>query len=408
MKKTVALLGAFDTKGAEYRFVEDCIRRRGLETFRIDVGVLGAPALVPHVSSAEVASAAGADVEALRTARDRGAAMAAMSQGVEKLVPRLFAEGKFDGILALGGTGGTSVACRAMRALPLGVPKVVVSTVAGRDVSAYVGIADILMIPSVVDIAGLNRLSVGVLARAAAAVSAMVETEPPPHESKPLVVASMFGNTTQAVEAARAVLEAAGCEVLVFHATGQGGRTMESLIDAGLVSGVLDVTTTEWADELVGGVMAAGPSRLEAAARMGVPAVVFPGCLDMVNFNAPETVPAAFAGRRFYQHNPNVTLMRTNVEENRRLGAILAEKLNGSRGPVTVFLPLRGLSVIGAPGGAFHFPEADQALFAALRAGLRSDIPVVEADTNINDPDLARRAAETLLGHLGTARNPKG
>lgn len=400
MAKTVALLGAFDTKGAEYAFVKQCIEARGLKTLTIDVGVLEAPYFTPDVSRAEVAKAAGVDVNKLTTDRDRGEAVAAMSAGAAAILPKLYAESKFDGVLALGGTGGTSVACAAMRALPLGVPKVMVSTVAGTDVSGYVGVKDIVMIPSIVDVAGINKISREVFARAAGAVCGMVETVVPTGQDKPLLVASMFGNTTPAVETARGILEQAGYEVLVFHATGTGGKTMESLIESGLVSGVLDITTTEWADELVGGVFTAGPTRLEAAAKAGIPAIVVPGCLDMVNFNAPDTVPSKFAGRAFYQHNPNVTLMRTNVEENRRLGEILAEKLNQSKGPVTVLLPLKGVSMIAAPGKAFHSPQADEALFATLKQNLRADIPVIEMEANINDPAFAQKCAEVLLDSL--------
>jgi uncharacterized protein (UPF0261 family) len=210
----------------------------------------------------------------------------------------------------------------------------------------------------------------------------------------------MFGNTTPCVNAARAIVEAAGYEVLVFHCTGAGGHTMESLIEAGLIAGVLDVTTTEWADEVVGGVFTAGPTRLEAAARHGVPAIVTPGCLDMVNFGAPDTVPEKFKGRRFYPHNPNVTLMRTTPEENRRMGEIIAGKLNLSTAPVTVLVPLRGLSMIDTDGQAFWWPEADRALFAALKKNLRRDIPVIEMDCDINAPEFAQRCAETLLGSM--------
>jgi uncharacterized protein (UPF0261 family) len=292
------------------------------------------------------------------------------------------------------------MACAAMRALPLGVPKVMVSTVAGSDVSGYVGVKDIVMIPSIVDVAGLNRISRQVFARAAGAVCGMVETEISAGQDKPLIAATMFGNTTPAVDRAKAILEKEGYEVLVFHCTGAGGRTMESLVDAGLIAGVLDITTTEWADELVGGVLTAGPSRLEAAARRGVPAVVVPGCLDMVNFWAPPTVPNKFQGRKFYPHNPNVTLMRTDVEENRRLGRILADKLNLSHGPVTVVLPLKGVSMIDSPGGPFWWPEADQALFDELKKNLRREIPVIEVNGNINDAEFAERCAMTLLEHL--------
>jgi len=397
MGKTVALLGSLDTKGDEYGFVKACIEARGHRVLLIDVGVLDPPKIAPDVTRDEVARAAGAGAAGLAAGGDRGEAVAAMSRGAAALVPKLFAEGRFDAIMALGGGGGTSVACGAMRALPLGVPKVMVSTVAGGDVSAYVDIKDIVMIPSIVDVAGINRISREVFARAAGAVCGMLEAEVPPGEDRPLVAASMFGNTTKCVEVARGVLEAAGYEVLTFHATGTGGRTMESLVETGQIAGVLDVTTTEWADELAGGVLAAGPHRLEAAARCGVPAVVTPGCLDMVNFWAPETIPEKYKGRTFYPHNPNITLMRTTPEECRELGRIIAEKLNTSTGPAAVLIPLGGLSVIDAPGGPFWWPEADRALFDALEEHLRDGIPVEELDLNINDPEFARRCAETLL-----------
>jgi len=397
MAKTIALLGSLDTKGPEYAFVKQCIEARGHKTLLIDVGVLDPPAIEPDVSREEVARAAGADAGVLADAQDRGNAVAAMSRGAEALVPRLYAEKRFDGMLALGGGGGTSVACAAMRTLPLGVPKVMVSTVAGTDVSGYVGVKDIVMVPSIVDISGINRISREIFARAAGAVCGMVESEVPAGEDKPLVAASMFGNTTTCVEAAKAILEEAGYEVLVFHATGIGGRTMESLVEAGLITGVLDITTTEWADELVGGVLTAGPRRLEAAAKHGVPAIVTPACLDMVNFWAPETVPEKFKDRKFYPHNPNITLMRTTPDECRRLGRIVAEKLNESTAPVSVLLPLRGLSVIDSEGGPFWWPEANQALFDALKQNLRDDIPVIELDCNVNDPEFSRRCAESLL-----------
>ena len=397
MAKTVALLGALDTKGAEYAFVKQCIEARGHRTLLIDVGVLGPPRIEPDVPREEVARAAGVELAALVEKKDRGEAVAAMSRGAAIVVPRLYAEKKFDAVMALGGGGGTSVACGAMRALPLGVPKVMVSTVAGTDVSGYVGVQDIVMIPAVVDVSGVNRISRRVFAQAAGAVCGMLESEIPPGEDKPLVAASMFGNTTPCVEAAKAILEHAGYEVLVFHATGTGGRTMENLIAAGLVAGVLDVTTTEWADELVGGVLAAGPTRLEAAARGGVPAVVTPGCLDMVNFWAPQTVPAKFKDRKFYPHNPNITLMRTTPEECRQMGQIIAEKLNLSTGPVSVLIPLGGLSMIDAEGGPFWWPEADRALRDALKKNLRKDIPLIELDCNVNDPEFSQRCAETLL-----------
>ncbi|HOX56964.1 MAG TPA: Tm-1-like ATP-binding domain-containing protein [Candidatus Paceibacterota bacterium] len=403
MSKTIALLGALDTKGAEYQFVKECIERRGHRTLVIDVGVLGPPAFPPDIGREEVAQTGGGNAEALRQQKDRGQAMAVMSRGAVALLAKLHTQRRFDAVLALGGTGGTSLACAAMRALPMGVPKVMVSTVAGGDVSGYVGVTDIVMVPSIVDVSGINRISREVFSRAVGSVCGMVETEVQPGRDKPLIAASMFGNTTPAVERARSQLERQGYEVLVFHCTGTGGRTMESLIHARMIAGVLDITTTEWADELVGGVLSAGPARLAAAARCGAPAIVAPGCLDMVNFGAPPTVPAAFKGRKFYPHNPNVTLMRTTPEENGRLGKVIAARLNQSTGPVTVLLPLQGVSMIDAPGGPFWWPEANQALFAALKQDLRQDIPVVELDCNINDPLFADACVKHLLANMALA-----
>ncbi len=341
------------------------------------------------------------DLAALVAKRDRGEAVAAMSRGAPLVLAKLVAERRIDGVISLGGGGGTAIATAAMRALPIGFPKLMVSTLASGNTAPYVGVKDIVMFPSIVDVAGLNRISREILTRAAGAICGMVEAKPAAGEDKPVIVASQFGNTTACVDHARKILEAAGYEVLVFHATGTGGRTMESLIEAGLVAGVLDVTTTEWADELVGGILSAGPTRLEAAARHGVPAVVSTGCLDMVNFGPPETVPPKFAGRKFYQHNPQVTLMRTTPDECAKLGRILAEKLNLSTGPVTVLLPLRGGSVIGAPGGPFHDAIADAALYAALKAGLRADIQVVELDCAINEAAFAESCAQALMRQLG-------
>jgi len=398
---TIAILGTMDTKGVEHGFVADLIRKRGHNVLVIDVGTLEEPRFKPDIKRTEVATAAGVDLAALVAKRDRGEAVAAMSRGAPLVLAKLVEEGRIHGVISLGGGGGTAIGTAAMRALPIGFPKVMVSTLASGNTAPYVGVKDVVMFPSIVDVAGLNRISRVILTRAAGAICGMVEANPVITEDKPVIVASQFGNTTACIDHARRILDAAGYEVLVFHATGIGGRTMESLIEAGLVAGVLDVTTTEWADELVGGILGAGPTRLEAAARCGVPAVVSAGCLDMVNFGPPETVPAKFAGRKFYQHNPQVTLMRTTPDECARLGAILAEKLSHSTGPVTVLLPLRGGSVIGAPGGPFHDANADAALYASLKAGLRADIPVVELDYAINDPAFAEACAWGLLNQLG-------
>lgn len=414
---TIAILGTMDTKGDEHAFVAELIRQRGHQVLVIDVGTLGEARLKPQISRTEIAAAAGVDLAALVAKKDRGEAVTAMSRGAPAILAKLAAEKRIDGVISLGGGGGTAIATAAMRALPVGFPKLMVSTLASGNVAPYVGVKDIVMFPSVVDIAGLNSISRMLLMRAAGAICGMVEMaqeslpsglvkrqgqtgETPVPLSKPIIVASQFGNTTPCIDHAKKILEAAGYEVVVFAATGTGGRTMESLIETGLVAGVLDVTTTEWADELVGGVLTAGPTRLEAAARRGVPAVVSTGCLDMVNFGTPDSVPAKFTGRKFYQHNPQVTLMRTTPDENAQLGKIIAEKLNLSTGPVTVLWPLRGGSVISAPGGPFHDPAADAALFSALKAGLRKDIPVRELDCNVNDPEFAEACANALLALL--------
>ncbi|MGJ3243325.1 MAG: Tm-1-like ATP-binding domain-containing protein [Opitutales bacterium] len=397
MPPVIALLGALDTKGDEYRFLKDRLESSGLRTWLIDVGVLSDPALQPDTPARSVALAAGADLEELRSARDRGHAVTVMGRGARSVLGELHAEGKIQGVIALGGTGGTSVACEAMRALPLGVPKVMVSTAAGGDVSGYVGVADIVMVPSVVDVAGINRVSREVFARAAGAIAGMVQADIPRGEERPVIAASMFGNTTPCIDLAREELDKAGYDTLVFHCTGNGGRTLESLVRAGRVAGVLDLTTTEWADEIVGGVFAAGPERLSAAALTGTPAVIAPGCLDMVNFNAPETIPDRFAGRTFYRHNPNVTLMRTSPAECRAIAQAMAEQINRSTGPVTVLIPHHGVSMIDLEGQPFHDPEATEALFDTLKEALRPDIPVLERDCAINDPAFAREAVRRLL-----------
>jgi uncharacterized protein (UPF0261 family) len=403
---TIAVLGTFDTKGAEHAFVAECVRERGHQALLIDAGGFDSPQCVADISREELARAGGSDLAALQAGQDRGAMVEAMARAAAKKLVQLAAEGRIHGVISLGGGGGTAIGTAAMRALPLGLPKVMVSTLASGNVAPYLGLKDILMFPSIVDVAGLNSVSRAVFRRAAAAVCAMAEVNAQlgsDSGTKPLLVASMFGNTTACVERARQMLESAGYEVLVFHATGAGGRTMESLIESGGVAGVLDVTTTEWADELVGGVLSAGPTRLEAAARHGVPAVVTPGCLDMVNFGPPETVPEKFRGRLFYQHNPQVTLMRTTSDECAQLGRILAEKVNLSTGPVTVLIPRRAMSVISAVGQPFHDLAADRALFGALKSHLRSDIRCLDLDCEINDPEFAAACAQELLAHLRTA-----
>jgi uncharacterized protein (UPF0261 family) len=401
MPKTIAIAGALDTKGEEFKFLKDEIERRGHRTFVIDTGVVGESAFKADISNEEIAKAGGTSIETLKARDDRGEAIDAMARGIAEIIQIIHANGTIDGIISMGGSAGTAVGTSAMRALPVGFPKVMVSTVAAGDAAHYVGIKDVVMIPSVVDVAGINRISRQIFANAAGAIVGMVETGTLEAEDKPLITASMFGNTTEAVDQARAIMERHGYEVLVFHCTGAGGRTMEGLISEGLIEGVLDITTTEWADELAGGVLSAGPTRLDAAGKAGIPQVIVPGCLDMVNFWAPDTVPEKYQARQLHKWNPGITLMRTDVEENIHLGKIIAEKANAATGPVAIFLPLKGVSILDSPGNEYWWPEADQALFDAIKSNIRSDIPVIEMDCNINDPEFAEAVTGQLLEYLG-------
>ncbi|MXX24482.1 MAG: UPF0261 family protein [Caldilineaceae bacterium SB0668_bin_21] len=402
MSGTVLLVGALDTKGAEYAFVKELIEAAGLQTLVVDFGVMGQPAFEPEVARAEVAAAAGGDLAYLASGTHKDEAMRTMAQGLATVVERLYGEGRFDGILGMGGSGGTSIATAAMRTLPVGVPKVMVSTVGGGDVSAYAGSKDITFMPSVVDVAGINRLSRAIYANAAGAIAGMVKTESEATaDERPLIAASMFGNTTAAVDHARGLLEAEGYEVLVFHATGSGGRTMEDLIRDGYIAGCLDMTTTELADEICDGVFSAGPDRVQAAPRQGVPTVIVPGCVDMANFGGIETVPDHYRERTLYEWNPEVTLLRTNEEENRQMGAMLAAAANaGQAGKVSVLIPLGGVSMLDSEGDRFWDPSADQACYDALKSDLRADIPLIEMDANINDPEVAEKAVSLLLEML--------
>jgi uncharacterized protein (UPF0261 family) len=402
MTKVIVIIGALDTKGREFAFVRDLIKAAGLRPFVVDFGVLGTPLFEPDITRRAVAEAAGASLEQFQSGEHKDDAMASMSKGLVNVVRSLYAKGQLDGILGMGGTGGTSIATAAMRELPIGVPKVMVSTVAGGDVSSYSGTRDIVFIPSVVDVAGLNRISRRIYSNAAAAIVGMVKAAAPDRNQgdKPLVVASMFGNTTSCVDRARTLVEEHGFEVLVFHATGIGGRTMESLIADGFVTASMDITTTELADEVCGGVFSAGPERGLAASRAGIPAVLVPGCVDMANFGPPETVPERYRGRLMYRWNPNVTLLRTNAEENRAIGALLAAAANASTAPVAFVLPLRGVSMLDAEGHEFWDPVADSACFDAIESAIRPGIPVSKLDLNINDPAFADEIVRQLLDIL--------
>ncbi len=401
MAKTVYVVGTMDTKGSEFAFITDMIESSGVSTCVVDTGILGEPQFIPDVSADEVAQAGGSSLQALRDEGDRGNSVAVMAQGAATLVAEKHAAGEIDGIISLGGSAGTTIGTTAMQALPVGVPKLMVSTLASGDTSPYVQSKDICMMYSVVDIAGINRLSRQILTNAAGAIVGMVTSYTPRETTdKPLIAATMFGVTTPCVTKAREILEAAGYEVLVFHATGTGGRAMEDLVKGGFLAGVLDVTTTELADELVGGILSAGPERLDAAGQAGLPQVIAPGALDMVNFGPPNTVPEKFNERHFYQHNPTVTLMRTTAKETAELGKIMARKLSEAKGPTTVLIPTQGVSAIDKTGQPFDSPEARDAWRENLKAHIGDNVTVIEMDVHINDDEFAAKLAETLLDSL--------
>ncbi len=399
---TVVLLGTLDTKGAEYAWLRERIEAAGCDVVQVDAGILGEPgarAAPDDIGREDVARAAGASLANLVAANDRGSAVAAMAAGAARIVTRLHEEGRLQGILGLGGSGGTSLVTQAMQALPVGVPKLMVSTVASGDTRPYVGSVDITMMYSVVDISGINRISARILGNAAAAIAGMANAYAEPFDEtaeRPLIGATMFGVTTQGATAAREWRERHGYEVLVFHATGTGGRSMEALVAGGFLAGVLDLTTTELADEVAGGTLSAGPGRLEMAGSVGIPQVVSLGALDIVNFGALETVPERFRDRNLFVHNANVTLMRTTPEECAELGRLIGAKLNAAKGPVALFIPRGGVSAIATEGGPFHDPAADAALFDALLATVGDGVEVRDLPFDINDSWFAEAMASRL------------
>ena len=396
--KTVAIVGTFDTKGDEYAYIKERFEALGFGTYTVHCGAF-APLFEPDVSNAEVAAAAGVDIAEIEERKDRAFATDTMTRGIEALLPKLYEEGKFDGVFSMGGSGGTTIATAGMRALPIGVPKIVVSTMAAGDTSPYVGASDLVLFPSIVDVQGINGFSVTIFNNAINALAGMLQNEVPAFESdKPLVAATMFGVTTPAVQKAQAYLEDKGYEVLVFHATGTGGKCMEALVNGGFIEGVLDLTTTEWCDELMGGVLSAGPTRCEAAALKGIPCVISTGAMDMVNFGPWDTVPAEHLERNLYKHNPTVTLMRTTIDECKKLGEALASKINLSTGPCVCMLPLKGVSMIDAEGQPFYGAEEDAMLFATLRELIDpAKAEIIEIDANINDDEFALAAAAKLV-----------
>ncbi len=406
----IYLLATLDTKGLEAAFLRDLLLEQGAAVQVVDVGCLGEPQFRADVPREEVFAAAGESLSQLKVQNDRGAAVSAAANGAAAVIRKLHEEGQVQGVIGMGGSAGTTIATSAMRTLAIGVPKLMISTLASGNVRAYVGDKDIFMLNSIVDISGINRISRAIFQEAARAMAGLVSLKASAAQTeslsdRPLIAATMFGVTTPCVEHARKILEDAGYEVLVFHATGNGGQAMESLAAEGQLAGILDITTTELADELVGGVLSAGPTRLTDAGKRGIPQVISVGATDMVNFGPKDTVPAKFEGRLFYQHNPTVTLMRTTPEECEKLGEEIAQKAAAAVGPTAIYLPLKGVSAIDQPGKAFDDPQARERLYQAIRQH-HGQTELVELPLHINDPQFAEAMARRLLEMIG-ARETK-
>ncbi|MBX2814460.1 MAG: Tm-1-like ATP-binding domain-containing protein [Saprospiraceae bacterium] len=399
---TVAVIGCFDTKAEDFGCLIACLEEMGQQVLTINLGVHEAHTnFTIHVPAEEVAKSADSTLEFLQAQGDRSTALDKMSLGAAQVLQDLIESDRVQGIIGMGGGGGTFMFMRAIQSVPFGIPKVCISTVANKDLSRQMGSKDVVLIPSLVDVAGLNSISRTLLRQAAGAIKGMIEIGLPPQDVKRKTIAiSMFGNTTSCVTRCTELLRQENFDVLPFHAVGSGGRTMENLIREGLIDGVLDITTTELADELCGGICAAGTSRLTAAGEMGIPQVVAPGCLDMVNFAEPTSVPERYRDRLLHSWAPDVTLLRTNVKENTLLGLEMARKLNDAKGDVTVILPSKGISLISMEGKTFHLPEADQALFTALAENLSEEVHLVKMETDINSPEFAQMAVSSLLEYF--------
>ncbi|MBX3253754.1 MAG: Tm-1-like ATP-binding domain-containing protein [Chitinophagaceae bacterium] len=402
-EKSVLIIGCFDTKGEDFTFLRECILALGEKVITLNTGVMETNVDFPIDHAAELTAAEGGHtLDNLRKSGDRGKAIEIMSAGAAKLVSKLVSENKIKAAIGMGGGGGTYIALAAMQSIPFGMAKLCLSTAAAKDLSRQVGSKDITLMPSIVDVAGLNNISRLLIKQAAVAVCAMagVTKETEKNTSAGTIAISMFGNTSACVDQCSELLRKKGYEVLAFHANGLGGKTMESLIKEGVFDAVLDITTTELADELCGGICSAGPERLNAAANAGIPQVVVPGCLDMVNFAQPDTVPSQYKERELYSWSPDVTLMRTNQEENEILGEQLAGRINRSPAPVTVLIPLKGISQVDAEGGVFYRPETDKVLFSAIKKHAKPGIPVIEINAHINDPGFSKRLVDALLNLL--------
>lgn len=400
MHKTVAVFGTMDTKGEEYFFLKEQLERCGVKTFLIDTGISPRPEYPCQITAEEVAVVGGSSLDEIRK-HDRLYAFQIMGTGSARLIRELCRGKKIDGAISLGGGQGTLLAAMVMRELPTGFPKMIVSTIANMRTPPFEGVKDTVVMNSLVDVSGLNHILKRSLANAAAAMAGMVlfsdKTDHKSDSGRRTVAMSMFGVTTPCVDRVRGILEAKGYEAIVFHANGQGGKMMEHMIEEGQIGAVADITPGEITQELMGGNCTAGPHRLEAAPKKGIPQVVVPGAMELANFMPPSAVPEKYRDHRSYMHNPNVKLIRTNGDESEEAGQILAEKLNRSIGPVTVLLPLKGISQYDSPGGPLEDNDADKRLFEAIKKNLRPDIRRIECDLHINDEAFAERIAEELI-----------
>ena len=396
--KTIYAIATIDPKSEEINFVAERASQNGIEVKTIDVGTGAEARGAPDVSRQQVAACHDEGEAHVLSQVDRGQAVAAMGEALAIFLSNEYADGKIAGVIGAGGSGGTSLIASGLRALPIGLPKLLVSTVASGNTAPYVHSSDITMMYSVVDIAGLNNVSRAILSNAAHAISGMVKDYSPARAEDKAIGMTMFGVTTPCVDAVRKNLESSGHDCLVFHATGSGGRAMENLINSGYIDRVLDITTTEVADEVVGGIFPCGGARFDGVNRMRIPCVMSLGALDMVNFGGIDTVPPEFKNRNLRVHNPEVTLMRTSAEENRMFANWIADKVNRSTAPMTLLIPEGGVSMLDAPGQPFHDPEADQTLFDALEESIQQTEvrKIVRTPHHINDPEFSRALLNAL------------
>lgn len=397
MTKTVVILSTLDTKNDEVRYLKERIEKGGVATLLIDAGVLGQPCLAGDISSEEVARLGGSTLEELQVAKDEGAAIQVMSQGATKAVEKLYAQGSLDGIIGLGGSLNTSLSTHVMRSLPFGVPKLMVSTMASRDISPWIGHKDIVVFPSVTDISGLNSMTKRTLANAAGAIVGMVKADLRPEGAyQPLIAVGMLGATEGCVKGARPLLEGMGYEVIVFHTVGSGGRALEELITAGMAKAVLETSVQEVLGHIFNSPYDGGPDRFENAGKAGIPQVILPGNADFIAWNPPDALPPQFQTRYMHMHNPNIALVRTNAADMRLLAEELARKLNGAQGPSAVVIPAGGFSEYSREGMFFHHPETDKAFCVALHEALITEVEIIEVACNINDPPCAQAVVEAL------------